>query len=307
MLLSDGHRVVGLTRTPSKAEWLRAAGAEAVVADGLDAAAVRQAVDRARPEVVIHQMTALSGMRELKHFDREFAVTNRLRTEGTRHLLSAAIESGATRFIAQSYTGWPNARTGGRVKTEEDPLEENPPAEMRQSLQAIKALEEMTTRAAEITGIVLRYGNLYGPGTSLGEQGAMTQLVRERKLPIFGTGDGVWSFIHVDDAANATRLAVNHGSAGIYNIVDDDPAELSEWLPELARLIGAKPPAHLPAWMGRLAIGETGMAMMNGARGSSNAKAKAALGWKPLYSSWREGFRYGLADSAREERTEPVR
>ncbi len=277
------------------------------MADGLDAAAVRQAVDRARPEVVIHQMTALSGMRELKHFDREFAVTNRLRTEGTRHLLSAAIESGATRFIAQSYTGWPNARTGGRVKTEEDPLEENPPAEMRQSLQAIKALEEMTTRAAEITGIVLRYGNLYGPGTSLGEQGAMTQLVRERKLPIFGTGDGVWSFIHVDDAANATRLAVNHGSAGIYNIVDDDPAELSEWLPELARLIGAKPPAHLPAWMGRLAIGETGMAMMNGARGSSNAKAKAALGWKPLYSSWREGFRYGLADSAREERTEPVR
>ena len=234
-------------------------------------------------------------MRDFKRFDKEFEMTNRLRTEGTEHLLAAAEAAGAERFVAQSFTGWPNARTGDRLKDENDELDPNPPEGMRHSMDAIRRLEEMVTGAAYLSGVVLRYGVLYGPGTSLGENGEMTELVRERKLPIFGEGTGVWSFLHVDDAAQAAVLAVERGNSGLYNIVDDEPAEISDWLPDLARTLGAKPPRHLPVWLGRLLIGESGLSMMNSIRGSVNGKAKRLLRWQPLYPNWREGFRRGLS------------
>jgi nucleoside-diphosphate-sugar epimerase len=273
---------------------LRAQGAEPVVVDGLDRDAVMRAVVSSHPDAIVHQMTALASMRSLKHFDDEFAVTNRLRTEGTRHLLEAAHACGAHKFVAQSYTGWPNERRGGRVKTEEDPLDSDPPNAMTKTLGAIRALEDMVLNAPGITGTVLRYGSLYGPGTSLSDAGEIVKLIRQRKFPFIGSGAGVWSFIHLDDAARATQLAIERAASGIYNIVDDDPAEVSAWLPELARAVGAKPPLRLPAWIGRLVVGEAGISMMTEVRGSSNAKAKRALGWRPQYASWRDGFRRGL-------------
>jgi nucleoside-diphosphate-sugar epimerase len=281
MLVAAGHEVAGMTRTPEKAGSLRAAGAEPVVADALDGEAVRNAVMRTRPAVVIHELTALAKMRDLKHFDREFEVTNRLRTEGTEHLLAAAQAAGAERFVAQSFTGWPNARSGDRLKDENDELDSNPPEAMSRSLEAIRRLEAMVSSAPHLTGVVLRYGALYGPGTSLGEGGEMTELARQRKLPIFGEGTGVWSFLHIDDAAQAALLAMERGNSGLYNIVDDEPA--------------AKPPRHLPAWLGRLLIGEAGLSMMNSIRGSVNTKAKRLLRWQPLHPNWREGFRRGLS------------
>jgi nucleoside-diphosphate-sugar epimerase len=295
MLVAAGHEVAGMTRTPEKAGSLRAAGAEPVVADALDGEAVRNAVMRARPAVVIHELSALAKMRDLKHFDREFEVTNRLRTEGTEHLLAAAQAAGAERFVAQSFTGWPNARSGDRLKDENDELDSNPPEAMSRSLEAIRRLEAMVSSAPHLTGVVLRYGALYGPGTSLGEGGEMTELARQRKLPIFGEGTGVWSFLHIDDAAQAALLAMERGNSGLYNIVDDEPAEVSDWLPDLARALGAKPPRHLPAWLGRLLIGEAGLSMMNSIRGSVNTKAKRLLRWQPLHPNWREGFRRGLS------------
>lgn len=295
MLVAAGHEVIGMTRTPEKASALLAAGAQPVVADALDGEAVRDAVMRASPAVVIHELTALAKMRDLKHFDREFEVTNRLRTEGTEHLLSAAQAAGAGRFVAQSFTGWPNARTGDRLKDENDELDPNPPEEMSRSLAAIRKLEAMVSSAPHLSGVVLRYGALYGPGTSLGEDGEMTEMVRQRKLPIFGEGTGVWSFLHVEDAAQAALMAMQRGNSGLYNIVDDEPAEVSDWLPDLARALGAKPPRHLPAWLGRLVIGEAGLSMMNSIRGAVNSKAKRLLRWQPLYPNWREGFRRGLS------------
>ena len=295
MLVAAGHEVAGMIWTPEKASALLAAGAEPVVADALNGEAVRDAVIRVRPAVVIHELTALAKMHDLKHFDTEFEVTNRLRTEGTEHLLAAAQAAGAERFVAQSFTGWPNARSGDRLKDESDELDTNPPEAMSRSLDAIRRLEQMVAGAAQLTGVVLRYGVLYGPGTSLGEGGEMTEMVRQRKLPIFGEGSGVWSFLHIDDAAQAALLAMERGSSGLYNIVDDEPAEVSDWLPDLARALGAKPPRHLPAWLGRLAIGEAGLSMMNSVRGSVNTKAKRLLKWHPHYPNWREGFRRGLS------------
>lgn len=290
LLASGGHQVVAATRTRSKIDGLRAAGAEPVLVDGLDRDAVMQAIGSARPDTIVHQMTALASMRTLKNFDHEFALTNRLRTEGTRNLLAAARAMGTRRFVAQSYAGWPNIREGGRVKTEDDPLDPNPPQLARQTFDAIRQLEAMVSGASGMTGIVLRYGSFYGPGTSIAPDGSIVQLVRQRRFPIFGDGGGVWSFIHIDDAAHATALAIERGPAGIYNIVDDEPAEVSVWLPELAKTVGAKPPCHLPVWLGQLVIGETGMSMMMKVRGSSNAKAKRVLGWQPIYPSWRDGF-----------------
>jgi nucleoside-diphosphate-sugar epimerase len=295
MLVAAGHQVVGMTRTPEKASALRAAGAEPVVADALDGDAVKNAVMQARPAVVIHELTALAKMRDLKHFDREFEITNRLRTEGTEHLIAGAQAAGAERFVAQSFTGWPNDRSGDRLKDESDELDTTPPEAMSRSLDAIRRLEQMVAGAAQLTGVVLRYGALYGPGTSLGEGGEMTEMVRQRKLPIFGEGTGVWSFLHIDDAAQAAMLAMERGNSGLYNIVDDEPAEVSDWLPDLARALGAKPPRHLPAWLGRLVIGDAGLSMMNSVRGSVNTKAKRLLRWQPLYPNWREGFRRGLS------------
>ncbi len=294
-LVARGHHVIAATRTPAKVDALRAAGAEPAVFDALDREAVRKAVASAKPEVVVHQMTALAKVRNFKEFDKEFTLTNRLRTEATEYLLAAVRTAGAGRFIAQSYTGWPNERTGGRVKTEQDPLDPNPPKAMSQSLKAIRLLEAMVSGASDVTGIVLRYGSFYGPGTSLGTSGEIVELVRKRKFPIIGSGAGVWSFIHIDDASSATRIAIEGGPRRIYNIVEDESADVSVWLPDLARAVGAKPPRHLPAWLGRLVIGETGVSIMTSVRGSSNLKTKQILDWQPVYATWRDGFRRGLA------------
>ena len=221
----------------------------------------------------------------------DFAATNALRTAGTDHLLAAAREAGVARFVAQSYTGWPNERTGGPVKTEEDPIDPTPTAASRETVAAIRHVEQSTTDAG---GLVLRYGGLYGPGNAIGTGGEMLAMVQDGKLPLVGGGTGVWSFVHVEDAASATALAVTRGAPGIYNIVDDDPAPISEWLPELASIIGAKPPMHVPALVARPLIGEHGVSLMTKVRGSSNAKAKRELGWELRYPSWREGFRTGL-------------
>jgi 2-alkyl-3-oxoalkanoate reductase len=294
LLIASGYDVAAMTRSPQKTAALRAAGADPVVADGLDRTAVVHAVMRAEPEVVIHQMTALSGVTSFRKFDDEFALTNRLRTEGTDHLLEAARAAGVRRIIAQSYGNWNYERTGSGLKTEADPFDPNPPANQRKSLAAIRYLEDAVIGAAGIEGIALRYANLYGPGTGFAVDGAIVKLVRKRRLPIVGDGGGVWSFIHIDDAVAATVAAIEHGAPGIYNIVDDDPAPVAVWLPELARVLGAKPPWRVPVWLGRLAAGEVGVSMMTQIRGTSNAKAKRELAWQPRYKSWRDGFRTGL-------------
>ncbi|HEV2283927.1 MAG TPA: NAD(P)-dependent oxidoreductase [bacterium] len=294
LLVANGHQVVASTRTSAKREALRAAGAEPVVLDVLDRDAVMHAAASARPDVVIHQVTALAGVRSFKDFDKAFALTNALRTDGTTHLIAAAQAAGARRFIAQSYTGWPNIREGGRVKTEDDALDPRPPRTMTGTLDAIRRLEAAVSDLSGITGIVLRYGSLYGPGTSLGIGGEITQMVRHRKFPIVGGGTGVWSFTQIDDAAGAARLAVERGAGGIYNVVDDEPAEVSVWLPALARAIGARPPYRVPAWLVGPIIGEAMLEIMTSVRGSSNAKAKRLLGWQPVYATWRDGFRQGL-------------
>jgi nucleoside-diphosphate-sugar epimerase len=294
MLIAGGHQVTGMTRNPAHGERLRQIGAEPAIADALDAPRVMSAVLQARPDVVVHQLTSLAGLRSFKHFDRQLELTNRLRTEGTEHLLGAAAAAGAAHFVAQSYTGWPNARSGGRVKSEDDPLDSDPPADMRQTLAAIEKLEQMVLRATSVQGLILRYGGFYGPGTSLSRGSENIEAVRHRKFPIVGSGAGVWSFLHIDDAAYATRLAIEQRAVGKYNVVDDEPAEVSVWLPALAAALGAKAPRHVPAWLGRQILGEAGVSMMIEIRGSSNAKAKRALGWNPLWPSWRLGFVRGL-------------
>lgn len=292
-LIVRGHDVVATTRSAEKMAGVRALGAEAVVMDGLDAGPVGEAVARAEPDVIVHQMTALAGIDDLKHFDDTFAVTNQLRTEGTDHLLAAADALGVSRFIAASYTGWPNAREGGSVKTEDDPFDEHPPAAQEKSLAAIRYLERATVEGSP-HGIALRYGSFYGPGAS----DELVRVVRGRKLPLVGEAGGIWSWIHIDDAASATVAAVERGAPGVYNIADDEPAPVSDWLPVLAEIVGAKPPRHVPVWLARLAVGEVGVSMMTQIRGSSNAKAKRGLAWEPSWTSWREGFRHGLVDPA---------
>jgi nucleoside-diphosphate-sugar epimerase len=242
--------------------------------------------------VVIHEATALSGLGDsFRNLDKTFAHTNRLRTEGTDNLLEAARAAGARRFIAQGFTGWSNERKGKMVKTEDDPLDSEPFPHTEQTLAAIKHVEKVVTGAKDIEGLVLRYGGFYGPGTSLQRDGGQhTEAVRKRRFPIVGEGTGVWSLVHIDDAAAATAIAVEHGAPGIYNITDDDPAPVIEWLPFLARAVGAPPPRHVPVWLGRLMAGKVAVGMMTEMRGSSNAKAKRELGWRPRYSSWRQGF-----------------
>lgn len=292
LLVAAGHEVIGTSRSTERVAAIEAAGARGVVMDGLDAASVRAAVLAARPDAIVHELSALGGVApDLKHFDEQFAGTNALRTRGTDHLLAAAHEAGVGRFVAQSFTGWPNERTGGPVKTEEDQLDHSPTAASRQTLDAIRYVERATTDAG---GLALRYGGLYGPGNVIGRGGELLGMVRARKLPVVGGGTGVWSFCHIDDAASATAAALTHGDPGVYNIVDDDPAPVSEWLPELARIIGAKPPLRIPAWLARPLIGEHGVSLMTEVRGSSNAKAKRELAWAPRYASWRDGFRTGL-------------
>jgi nucleoside-diphosphate-sugar epimerase len=295
-LIAGGYEVVAMTRSPQKLDDLRAAGAEGVLADALNRSAVMDAVVRAEPEVVIHQLTSLTAAKNLKHFDREFALTNRLRTEGTDILIEATRAAGARRFIAQSYGSWNYERKGSGLKTEDDPLDPNPPAEQRESLAAIRYLEDAVLGAQGIAGLVLRYAGFYGPGTGIALDGDIAGMIRKRRFPIVGDGSGVWSLIHLDDAAAATIAAIERGAPGIYNIVDDEPAPLAAWLPELASSLGAKPPRRVPVWLGRLAAGEVGVSMMTQIRGTSNAKAKRELGWTPRYRTYREGFRNGLGD-----------
>ncbi len=294
-LVEHGHTVVGTTTTPGKVEGLRAAGATPVVLDVLDRDAVVQAIAQAQPDVVVHQATALAGFVDFRKFDEGFALTNRLRTEGTDNLLEGMRRASVRRIVAQSYAG-PGAfaRTSDMVKTEEDPFDPEPPAAMRRTVEAMAYLERAVLGADGVEATVLRYGGFYGAGTGLGEGGPQLEAVRRRRYPIVGTGAGVSSFAHIDDVAGATVLAIEGGVTGLYNIVDDEPAAVAEWLPALAEAIGAKPPRHVPAWLGRLFAGELGVVMMTESRGASNAKAKRELGWRPLYPTWRIGFRTGL-------------
>src|SRR5215831_21403795 len=284
-LVAAGHEVHGMTRSESKQAMLDELGAVPVVADALEPGQVAQAVARAEPEVIVHQLTALGAI-DLRHFGRAFAPTNRLRTKGTDYLLSAGQAVGVRRFVAQSNGTFPCARTGGAVKGEEDSIDPAPVREMRAMVAAIRHLEKAVLGAEWTEGIVLRYGALYGPGTSLAPGEAQFELVREGKFPLVGDGGGVWSFSHTADAAEATVAAVEHGRRGAYNIVDDDPAPVAEWLPALAQMLGAQQPMPAP----RLAAGEAGAVLMTELRGASNAKAKRELGWQPAHPSWRRGF-----------------
>jgi nucleoside-diphosphate-sugar epimerase len=281
-LIEHGHEVIGTSRTASRAGQLRALGAEGVVVDLLDPKAVREAVVAAKPDAIVHQGTALAGTTDFKHFDRSFAQTNRLRTEGTDNLLAVAREAGVERFVAQSFAGWPSVRNGGPVKTEEDPLDPHPVAAMRETHAAIRHVEGVVVEAG---GIALRYGGFYGSPDDV-----QLDAVRKRRFPIVGDGGGVWSFVHLDDAAAATVLALERGGPGIYNVVDDEPAPVREWLPALAAAIGAKPPRRVPRLLARVAAGEPGVMMMTEIRGASNAKAKRELGWTLRHPSWRQGF-----------------
>jgi len=286
LLTDHGHTVTGTTRSPEKAAVLRGLGAEPVVLDGLDRSAVVDAVATARPDAIVHQMTALAGLTDLRRFERAFAATNRLRTEGTQHLLEAARSNGVERFVAQGYAGWPSARTGGPVKTEDDPFDPDPPAAMRSTLDAMRRQEALVGEAG---GTVLRYGGFYGPGTGLAPGGEQWEAIRARKLPVVGDGGGVWSFCHIEDAASATRAALERWTPGaVYNVCDDDPARVSEWLPAIAAAIGARPPRHVPRWVGRL-MGEHLVSLMCEVRGASNAKIRRELDWSPSRPSWREG------------------
>jgi nucleoside-diphosphate-sugar epimerase len=287
LLRTHGHTVTGTTRSPEKAEALRALGAEPVVLDGLDRAAVLGAVAAARPDAIVHQMTALAGLSDPRRFERAFAATNRLRTEGTEHLLAAARAAGVQRVIAQSYAGWPYARTNGPAKAEDDPLDPHPPKQMRTTLDAIRRQEALVTEAG---GVALRYGGFYGPGTGLAPGGEQWETIHARRFPVVGDGAGVWSFVHIEDAAAATLAALEHWSPGeIYNVVDDEPAPVREWLPAIADAIGAPPPRRIPRWVARL-MGEHVVALMCEVRGASNAKARRELGWTPRWPTWRDGF-----------------
>src|SRR5215468_7619587 len=289
-LVAAGHEVHGMTRSESKQAMLCDLGAVPAVADALDPDQVAEAVARARPEVIVHQLTAIGAV-DMPHFDRDFAQTNRLCTEGTDYLLTAGQNVGVRRFVAQAVAGYgAYVRAGGPVKSEEDPLDRTPAREMRETLAAIRHLEEAVLGARWTQGIVLRYGAFYGPGTSLAPGGDQFELVRKRKFPLVGDGGGVWSFIHVADAAEATVAAVEHGSRGVYNVVDDDPAPVAEWLPALAQTLGTKKPVRVPRFVGRLFAGEAGAVMMTELRGASNAKAKRELAWRPAHPSWRRGF-----------------
>ena len=284
-LVAAGHEVTGTTRSPAKAAGLQQAGATPVIADGLDRRAVLDAVKAAQPDVIVHQMTALASLSSFRNFDKDFAVTNELRTRGTDYLLEAARQAGTRRFIAQSFVGWTNPRTGGPVKTEQDGLDPDPLPATRQSMAAIRHVEE-TVPDAVPEGLVLRYGMFYGHGAS----DSVLDVVRKRRMPVVGGGTGIWSFCEVTDAAAATVAAVTRGAPGVYNIVDDEPAPVAQWLPFLAQCLGVKPPMRAPAWLGKLLGGDLVVVLMTQARGSSNAKAKQELGWAPRYASWRDGF-----------------
>ena len=286
-LVARGHQVVATTTRETGLAQLGQLGAEPVVMDGLDARSVAEAVASAEPEVIVHQMTAIGGKPDMRHMDRWFATTNRLRTEGTDHLLAAAEATGVDRVVAQGYACWNGIREGGWVKTEDDPLDPLADTAAEPVMQAITHVERAV---ADVGGAVLRYGGLYGPGASEDQ----VALVRKRQFPVVGGGTGYCSWVHVDDAASATVLAVEQKASGVFNIVDDEPAPASEWLPHLAACAGARAPMRVPRWLARLLAGDVAVTMMTEGRGFSNDKAKRALGWELRYPSWRQGFREGL-------------
>lgn len=294
-LLKAGHRVTGMMRSAAKVDGLRSLGVQALVVDAFDRDAVMRAVTVAKPEAIVHQLTAIPNSVDFRRFGAAFALTNRLRTESLDHFMAAAKEAGVRRFIAQSFTGWPNERSGTEPKSEVDPLDPKPAPEFRTTLKAIQYLESAVLREPSLNAVALRYGFFYGPNTSLSSGGAIHQAVTARKLPVVGTGAGVWSFIHMDDVAAATVAALERGAPGIYNIVDDEPAPVSVWLPYLAQVLRAPAPLRVPVWVARLLIGTAGVSMMTDIRGSTNTKAKRELSWRPFYASWREGFREGLS------------
>jgi nucleoside-diphosphate-sugar epimerase len=294
LLVENKHEVIALTRSVIKAAQLEDSGVSTVIADPLDKQKLTAVVRRAEPDVIIHQLTALSGVGSFRKLDQEFELTNRFRTEVTDTLLTAARTIGTRRFIAQSYCGWPYAKKGGPVKTEEDPLDSKPPKNFTKTLAAIRYLEDKVSTTTFLQALALRYGMFYGPGTAIGKRGAVVKMVSQRRLPIIGGGGGNWSFIHILDAARATVAAISRGAPGIYNIVDDEPAKVATWLPALAKAVEAKPPYRIPYWLGELTIGKGGVSIMAEIRGCSNAKAKRELNWTPIYPSWRVGFVDGL-------------
>ncbi|WP_245919840.1 NAD-dependent epimerase/dehydratase family protein [Actinomadura mexicana] len=289
-LVDAGHEVFAMMRSESGKARAAQLGAVPVIADALDRAQVEAAVRQAAPEVIVHQLTAI-GHIDTRRFERSFAATNRLRIEGTDNLLAAARATGVRRFVAQSNGAFTYARTGGPVKNEQDPLDRSPIGSMTQMMAAIEHLEKAVLGAAWTEGIVLRYGAFYGPGTSMAPGSEQFDMIRKRKFPVVGDGGGVWSFVHIADAAEATVAAVETGGRGVYNIVDDDPAPVAEWLPELAAMLGAKKPMRVPRFIGRLAAGQAGVVLMTELRGASNAKAKRELGWHPTHPTWRQGLR----------------
>ncbi|MEV7387741.1 NAD(P)-dependent oxidoreductase [Streptomyces sp. NPDC091215] len=291
-LVARGHQVTATTTGAARLELLRGMGAEGVVMDGLDALSVGAAVAEARPDVIVHQLTAISvahaGKPDIKHPDRWFALTNRLRTEGTDHLLAAAEATGVSHVVAQSHASWNGAREGGWVKTEEDPLDLMAGTPAHGGMLALRHLEDAVLGAG---GAALRYGAFYGPG-AIDDQ---VELVRKRQYPLVGRATGYSSWIHLDDAASATVLAVEQKARGVFNIVDDEPAPAADWLPYLAECAGAKRPYRAPVWLARLLAGEQAVVIMTQGRGFSNAKARRELGWEPRYPSWRQGFKAALA------------
>lgn len=295
LLIQQQHEVVGAFRNPAHADRVQSLGATPLILDFLDSRAVNDRIVEIKPQAVINQLTAIPARIDLRHFDRDFALTNQLRTEGTRNLTTAAVNAGVEKFIAQSFAGWPYAPRGITLKTEEDDLDSTPPPQLKTTLAALETLERTVLREPKFTGIVLRYGPIYGPHTSIASNGSMIEDIRNHKVPLIGQGTGVWSFVHIHDAATATVAALTHAQRGIYNIVDDDPALVSEWLPYLAECVGAKPPMHVPNAIARMLVGEHAIALMNDIRGVSNEKAKRELTWIPKWTSWRRGFREALS------------
>jgi nucleoside-diphosphate-sugar epimerase len=291
MLLAEGHELTCMTRSPEKATGLREQGADAVVADALDPAAVSDAIRRAGPEAVIHQLTALPARIDPRKMQRDFALNDRLRSEGTRILVDAAQAAGARRFLAQSIAFAYAPGPPGTVHRESDPLFLDAPEPFRRSVHALRDLEQA---ALGCGGLVLRYGYFYGAGSAISSGGSMAADLARRRMPVVGGGGGVWSFVHVDDAARATVLALTHGASGAYNVVDDEPARVSEWLPALAASLGAPRPMRVPAFIARLAAGSYGVSVMTKAQGASNELARRELGWAPAHASWREGFASAL-------------
>ncbi|MGI5421945.1 NAD-dependent epimerase/dehydratase family protein [Actinomadura luteofluorescens] len=289
-LVDAGHEVFAMVRNESGKSEAARLGAMPVIADALDRSQVEAAVREAAPEVIVNQLTAIGDI-DTRHFERSFAATDRLRIEGNDNLLAAARATGVRRFVAQSNGAFTYGRTGGRVKSEQDPLDRSPIAPMASMIAAVEHLEKAVLSADWTEGIVLRYGAFYGPGTSMAPGSEQLEMIRKRKFPVVGDGGGVWSFVHIADAAEATVAAVENGGRGVYNIVDDAPAPVADWLPELAAMLGAKKPMRVPRFVGRLAAGEAGVVLMTELRGASNAKAKCELGWHPAHPTWRQGLR----------------